>query len=118
MPSRPRPDRHEFPTLPRRPIRVLLDGVDHLSNIGTMFRLCDAFRVERLYIAGFTLHPHRRNFVKAAAGTSSWVAWESGTDATAVVRACKEEGYGIVVVELADDSLAPEQLRTDRPMCL
>ena len=41
-----RPDRREFPSLARRPIRVLLDGVDYLPNIGTMFRLCDAFRVE------------------------------------------------------------------------
>ena len=64
MPLPARLDRHEFPTLPRRPIRVVLDGVARLPNIGTMFRLCDAFRVERLYVCGFALVLHKRKLVK------------------------------------------------------
>lgn len=118
MPHRPRPDRHVFPTLPRRPIRMVLDGVSYLPNIGTMFRLCDAFRVERLYVCGYDLEPHRRRLLSAAAGTVGWVPWESRPDALGVVRESREAGYTVAAIELAEGSVAPESMRTDAPMCL
>lgn len=117
--SRPaRPDRHLFPSLPRRPIRVVLDGVTHLPNIGTMFRLCDAFRVERLYVCGVELQVHKRKLVRAASGTIPWVPWSSGELAVDVVRASKGAGYSVAIVELADESVPPEQLHPGRPLCL
>jgi 23S rRNA (guanosine2251-2'-O)-methyltransferase len=113
-----RPDRHLFPTLPRRPIRAVLDGVTHLPNIGTMFRLCDAFRVERLYICGFDLEVRKRKLVRAASGTMAWVPWNSGEDAFDVVSASKQAGYSVAAVELAEDSVAPRALKTDTPVCI
>jgi len=114
----PRLDRHLFPTLPRRPIRVILDGVTHLPNIGTMFRLCDAFRVERLYVCGLELQVFKRKLVRAASGTLAWVPWTSGEDALAMARASKEAGYAVTAVELTEASVPPEQLRADTPLCL
>lgn len=118
MPLPPRPDRNVFPMLPRRPIRVVLDGVTRLPNIGTIFRLCDAFRVEHLYVCGIELAPHKRALTKAATGTIGWVPWESRASALEVVRGSREAGYSIAAVELADNSVPPEALRTDRPLCL
>src|SRR4051794_24803086 len=113
-----RPDRHDFPKLPRRALRVVLDGVDHLPNIGTMFRLCDAFRAERLYVCGFDLQSHKRRLVKAAAGTIQWVPWENRDSAVNVVLESKAAGYSVAAIELSDGSVPPHELRTDRPVCL
>ncbi len=118
MPLAPRPDRHEFPARPRRPLRVVLDGVTRLPNIGTMFRLCDAFCVERLYICGFDLQLHKRRLVTAAAGTLGWVPWEARADAESVVREARAEGYTIAAVELGAASVAPRDLRGGAPLCL
>lgn len=118
MPLSSRPDRHAFPSLPRRPIRVVLDGVTHLPNIGTIFRLCDAFRVERLYVCGFALQLHKRKLTKAATGTLGWVPWESRATAAEIVRESRAGGYAIAAVELADGSVPPEALRSDRPICV
>jgi tRNA G18 (ribose-2'-O)-methylase SpoU len=118
MPRPTRPDRLLFPTLPRRPIRVVLDGVTHLPNIGTIFRLCDAFRVERLYICGFDLQVHKRKLTKAATGTLAWVPWEPRADAADVVRESRASGFSIAVVELMEGSVPPEALRSDAPICL
>jgi len=114
----PRPDRRDFPKLPRRPIRVVLDGVTHLPNIGTMFRLCDAFRVERLYVCGFELALHKRKLTKAAAGTLAWVPWESRANAAEIVEESRAEGYSIAVVELSEGSVPPEALCSTAPICL
>ena len=114
----PRADRSEFPKLPRRPIRVVLDGVTHLPNIGTMFRLCDAFRIERLYVCGFELALHKRKLRKAAAGTLGWVPWEARANAAEIVAESRASGYSIAVVELAQDSVPPEALASTAPLCL
>ncbi len=39
--------RDQFLALPRRPITVVLDRVIQNYNIGAIFRLCDAFLVQR-----------------------------------------------------------------------
>jgi 23S rRNA (guanosine2251-2'-O)-methyltransferase len=118
MPPRPRPSRHEFPSLPRRPIRMVLDGVSYLPNVGTMFRLCDAFRVERLYVCGFELEPHRRRLLTAAAGTVGWVPWESRPDAVGIVEESRAAGYGVAAIELSEGSVTPEEMRCAAPLCL
>lgn len=119
MPLLPRPDRHLFPTLPRRPIRVVLDGVTHLPNIGTMFRLCDAFRVEHLYVCGGAeVKPHQRKLGKPAAGTIGWVPYSHVDDALTIVQQSKAEGYTVAVIELCDDSIPPHEMTTDKPLCL
>ena len=43
-------ERRDFAALPRQPVTVLLDRVTGNYNIGAIFRLCDAFRVERLKV--------------------------------------------------------------------
>jgi len=118
MPLAPRPDRHVFPTLPRRPIRLVLDGVTHLPNIGTLFRLCDAFRIERLYVCGFALELHKRRLTRAAAGTLAWVPWEPRANASEIVLESRAAGYSIAAVELCENSVRPEALRSDAPLCL
>src|ERR1700732_708427 len=60
---RSKPDRTTFAAWPRNPVTVVLDGVTGHYNIGAIFRLCDAFLVERLVICGFGVaerHPIRR----------------------------------------------------------
>jgi len=47
-----KPSRTSFVSQPRHPITVVLDGVTGLYNVGAIFRLCDAFLVERLVICG------------------------------------------------------------------
>ncbi|MDX2055668.1 MAG: TrmH family RNA methyltransferase [Polyangiaceae bacterium] len=118
MPRAPRPDRREFPSLPRRPIRLVLDGVTHLPNIGTLFRLCDAFRVERLYVCGFDLALHKRRLTRAASGTLGWVPWEPRATATEIVLESRAAGYSIAAIELCEGSVPPEGIRTEAPLCL
>ncbi|HME28054.1 MAG TPA: hypothetical protein VKI44_43160 [Acetobacteraceae bacterium] len=49
---RSKPGRADFAAQARNPITVVLDGVHGNYNIGAIFRLCDAFLVERLIICG------------------------------------------------------------------
>lgn len=104
--------------MPRQPITVVLDRIRQNYNIGAIFRLCDAFLVERLIIGGSAVELRKRKLVQAARGTQHWVPWERVENATAAVAAAKSAGKWIVAVEQTDARLAPEDLVPVFPVCV
>ena len=122
-----KPGRADFVVQARNPITVVLDGVSGSYNLGAIFRLCDAFLVERLVICGrknrgdrhrVTPLLRKRKLVQAAMGTQRWVPWQEEPDAAAVVRAAKATGYWIAVVELTAASVSPAATRPRFPAVL
>jgi tRNA G18 (ribose-2'-O)-methylase SpoU len=122
-----KPSRADFAVQARNPVIVVLDGVRGYYNIGAIFRLCDAFLVERLIICGEESQggPHRvppllrrRKLVQAAMGTQRWVPWQDEPDAAAVARAAKAEGYWIAVVELTAESVSLSAMQPRYPAAL
>src|SRR6266446_4081469 len=98
-----KPDPDTFSALPRSPISVILDDVRSLANVGLIFRICDALRIERLYLCGITGHPAdpaqgldsrprhvqdraEREITKTAVMAIPYVPWEYHPSATAVVQ--------------------------------
>ena len=125
---RSKPDRASFLAQPRNPITVVLDGVRGSYNLGALFRLCDAFLVERLVICGrrspggvmqrATPLLRKRRLVQAAMGAQRWVPWQEEPDAVAVVRAAKAAGHWIAAVELTADSVSPAAMQPRLPAVL
>lgn len=46
------------------PVIILLDNVRSLHNVGSAFRTADAFRMEKIYLAGITGQPPHREIQK------------------------------------------------------
>ncbi|MFH1555882.1 MAG: TrmH family RNA methyltransferase [Pseudomonadota bacterium] len=111
-------DRTTFMALPRRPLTVVLDRVRHNYNIGAIFRLCDAFLVERLVIAGMDVDLRKRRLVQAAQGTQRWVPWDMVEDATSFVSAARASGAHVIVVEQTDAGREPQDIEPVFPICL
>jgi len=115
-----KPDPGAFAELPRSPTSVVLDDVRSLANVGLIFRICDALRVERLYLCGITGHPAdpsgrdprprhvqdraEREITKTAVMAIPFVPWEYQPSAIDVVRRLRTRGYQIVAVEQAHHS--------------
>ena len=51
---------NDFKKSSKVPVIVVLDNIRSLSNIGSVFRTADAFRVEALYLCGITAQPPHR----------------------------------------------------------
>src|SRR5215216_1949660 len=128
-----KPPPEDFARLPRAPISVVLDDVRSLANVGLIFRLCDALRVERLYLCGITGHPAaehdprprhvqdraEREIAKTAVMAIPFVPWEYQSSALEVVHQLRERGYQVVAVEQAHDSTRYTQPGIYRPpLCL
>lgn len=113
-----KPSRGDFLDQPRRPIRVVLDGVTGSYNVGAIFRLCDAMVVERLIICGASFELRKRKLTQAAQGAQNWVPWTHVTTVDQSVAEARQDGYQIVAVELTSTSMRPEQLVPRFPLCL
>jgi len=111
-------DREAFLRLPRRPITVVLDGVRQNYNLGAIFRLCDAFLVERLIICGTRVELHKRKLVQAARGTQRWEPWRHRARASDAIDETRSAGAWIVAAEQTTASVAPERLAPRFPACL
>ena len=65
----------EFREAEKLPLIVVLDDVRSMYNIGSVFRTCDAFRVEAIYLCGITACPPHQEIHKTALGAEDSVAW-------------------------------------------
>jgi tRNA G18 (ribose-2'-O)-methylase SpoU len=90
---------------------VVLDNVRSLYNVGSIFRTCDAFRLEAICLCGITATPPHNEIHKTALGAEDSVAWSYHASAIEAVEQLKSRGYTVVAVEQAEGSVkAPIEL--------
>jgi 23S rRNA (guanosine2251-2'-O)-methyltransferase len=94
----------EFKAAEKFPYCLILDDIRSLNNVGSVFRTADAFRAERLYLAGITGTPPHRDITKTAIGATESVDWTHAPDVDALVARLQADGYVIVAIEQAENS--------------
>lgn len=70
-----RPTAEEFSEIARKPLYIVLDNVLDTYNIGSIFRLADAFAAQEVILSGGSETPPSSRIHKAAVGTEEWVPW-------------------------------------------
>ncbi len=98
----------EFHASPKSPIVVVLENVRSMHNVGSVFRTADAFRVEKIYLCGYTPRPPHRDINKTALGATETVAWTGHEDGLSAIAALKEQGYSVYAVEQTHNSISLE----------
>jgi 23S rRNA (guanosine2251-2'-O)-methyltransferase len=95
----------QFKAIDKLPVCIVLDNIRSLHNVGSAFRTADAFRVEKIFLAGITGTPPHREIQKTALGATESVPWEYVEQPSAIVRKLKDEGYTAVIVEQTSESI-------------
>lgn len=95
----------EFKQAEKTPIIVVLDNVRSALNVGSVFRTCDAFRIERIVLCGITATPPNNEIRKTAIGAEQSVEWTYAKDSVSAVNDLKAHGYTIIAVEQAAESV-------------
>jgi 23S rRNA (guanosine2251-2'-O)-methyltransferase len=91
--------------LKKNPLVVVLDNVRSAHNVGSVFRTCDAFLVERVYLCGITPLPPNPEIHKTALGATDTVDWLYVEETLDVIKTLKSEGYFVCAVEQAHNSV-------------
>ena len=100
----------EFKEAEKLPLIVVLDDVRSLYNVGSVFRSCDAFRVEGVYLCGITATPPNAEIHKTALGGEDSVDWEYFKTTEEAVEKLKEKGYFVYSIEQVEGSTKLQNL--------
>ncbi len=84
----------------RHPIGVLLWNVRSAYNVGSIYRTCDAARVETLLLTGYTPGPDRHRLHKTSLGAENTVPWQRYTDPLEAIANQRAARHRIIAVEL------------------
>lgn len=94
-----------FKAQDKLPIVVILDSVRSMHNVGSVFRTADGFAVERIFLCGITAQPPHREIEKTALGATQSINWVYQQKVTDAIDSLKAEGYLIIAVEQAENSI-------------
>jgi len=95
-------DVSEFKDAKKSPVIIILDNIRSLNNIGSVFRTCDAFLIEKIYLCGITAKPPHNDIRKTALGSTETVDWDYYENTIDIVNKLKVEGVKVVSIEQAE----------------
>lgn len=93
-----------FKSIKKTPLIVVLDDIRSLNNIGSIFRTCDAFKIEKIYLCGITATPPNRKITKTAIGATESIDWEYYNDINDLVLRLKKEEFKVWAIEQTENS--------------
>ena len=85
------------------PVAVLTDGVRLAKNIGSIFRICEAFGVSKLYIHGLDEKLPNRKFTRVARSTEKILPYGVIEDVKSFLEEVKKE-FRVVAIEITGNS--------------
>jgi len=101
-----------------RRISLLAHNIRSLWNVGSFFRTCDAFNVERIYLSGYTGIPPRKEITKTAIGAEAHVPWEQHEDPLPLLKDLKRDGWSLVALEIAPKAAVLTDFKPSEKTCL
>jgi tRNA G18 (ribose-2'-O)-methylase SpoU len=116
------------------PIVVIAHNIRSTHNVGSIFRTCDGFGVEKLILTGYTPYPAIKNdqrlphlrdkltaqIAKTALGAQDTVPFLQTTDPTSIINSYRQNGYLIMALEQTPKAiLLPDyKSKTDKIMLI
>ncbi len=109
----------EFKAADKTPLVLVLDNVRSMHNVGSVFRTADAFLLQGIVLCGYTPVPPHRDIQKTALGATETVEWQYFPTTVEAVRKLKEQGYAVIAIEQAAQSVMLDAFRPgSQPLAL
>lgn len=105
-------------------LSIIANDMTSPLNVGSLFRLCDAMGIEKLYLCGKTPSPPNSKLNKTSRSAEKYVKFEIRENAESLVSQLKASGTYIVALEATTSSIAlnstafSNAIKTRHPICL
>ncbi|MEM6684638.1 MAG: TrmH family RNA methyltransferase [Bacteroidota bacterium] len=86
------------------PITLVSDAVSNAPNIGALFRISDAFGVEKIVFCGENIPVFGRRMTKTSRATEKVVPFEITENIHTVITQLQKEKYTIISLEITENS--------------
>ena len=103
-----------FKTSEKLPVIVVMDNVRSMNNIGSVFRTCDAFRIDAIFLCGITAKPPHKDIEKTALGATESVSWQYFESTKSAVEKLKNENYNVFAIEQVENSIFLNQFTIEK----
>ncbi|MEK7226683.1 MAG: RNA methyltransferase [Bacteroidota bacterium] len=104
----------EFKESDKFPIIIVLENIRSAYNVGSVFRTCDAFLIEAIYIIGYSAKPPHKEIKKTALGAEETVDWEYFKTTGEAVEELRDKGFNIYAAEQAEGSFKLNAISTEQ----
>lgn len=98
----------EFRKADKFPIIAVFENVRSAYNVGSLFRTADAFKIQSVFLTGYTAQPPHKEIKKTALGAEDSVNWMHFNNAEEAILFLRNEGYRIYAAEQTTDSISLE----------
>jgi len=85
------------------PVVLVSENVANAPNIGSLFRISDAFGIEKFYLCGENISFGRKS-AKTSRATEKNVNYEFCNSAFEIAQSLKNQGYEIIALEITTQS--------------
>lgn len=102
----------DFKQSEKIPVIVVLENIRSAYNVGSVFRTCDAFLLEAIYICGYSAKPPHKEIKKTALGAEETVHWKHFKNAAEAIEVLRNEQYKVFAVEQVENSISLEKFKS------
>lgn len=113
-------------------IVVIAHNLRSTHNVGSLLRTAEGLGVTQVYLTGYTPFPPSpddqrlphisqkigKQINKTSLGAESMVAWQHQTDVTGVIEDLQKQGYVVVAIEQAPNSIPLPDLKPPEKVAL
>ena len=103
----------------KHPITLVCDSITNAPNIGSLFRIADAFSIEKIIFCGENVTLGKR-MTKTSRSTENYVNYKIEDDIDTVTTNLKENNHFLIALEITETSkeLSTFNLNTNKPIAL
>ncbi|MCX6716182.1 MAG: TrmH family RNA methyltransferase [Candidatus Taylorbacteria bacterium] len=101
----------------KRDVRLLLDNIRSVHNVGSIFRTAETLGISRIYCLGTTPVPvdrfgrKRKDLAKVALGAEDMIPWNHLDNSRVLVKSLKRERFEIIALEQAKNSVDYKKIK-------
>lgn len=95
-------------------IILVTDNVTRPANVGSIFRIADAFGVEKLILGGSAIELNRKVWNTSRA-TEKVIEFEQIENSQDVIKNLKKEGYSVICLEITENSKSISEIQLENP---
>ena len=94
------------PSNKKFPLSIIANDITDPLNVGSLFRLCDALGIKKLYLCGNTPLPPNAKINKTSRSSEKYVAYEYQQSAIELIKELGSTGSLITSLEITTNSVS------------
>lgn len=99
---------------PKREVYLILENIQYATNVASIFRTAEAFKVKKIFLTGTTkTPPFGKELRKVSRNKEERVPWEYKTTGDAINK-LRNKGYTIIALEITNESQYPERIADEK----